>query len=90
MVTLHEKLLCWFSIDTSKPEVIENTICEVTDRLKAALRSGMTSLQVMVASARSICWGRNKAVTLLYLVPWPSSLTYRVKTQDSKHYDSHQ
>jgi hypothetical protein len=36
------------------------------------------------------CWlGSNKAVTLLYLVTWPSTLTYRVKTQDSKLYDSH-
>jgi hypothetical protein len=24
--------------------------------------------------------GRNETVTLLYLVPWPSTLTYRVKT----------
>jgi hypothetical protein len=74
--------------DTSKPEVIENKICEGTDRLKAALRSGMTSLQVMVASARSVGWGSSKGVKFLYLVPWPSSPTYRVKTQDSKIYDS--
>ena len=39
--------------------------------------------------SKECCWWINKAVTLLYLVPWPSSLTYRVKTQDSKHYDSH-
>jgi hypothetical protein len=50
----------------------------------------MTSLQIMVASATSVWRGSNEAVTLLYLVPWPSSPTYRVKTQDSKHYDSHQ
>jgi len=68
---------------------MENKICEGTDHLKAALSSGMTSLQVMVSSARSVGWGINKAVTLLYLVPWLSSPTYRVKTQDSKHYDSH-
>jgi len=38
-------------------------------RLKAVLRSGMTSLQVIVASARNTsCWS-NEAVTLLYLVP---------------------
>ena len=33
--------------------------------------------------------GEHEAVTLLYLVPWPSCLTYRVKTQDSKRYVSH-
>jgi hypothetical protein len=38
---------------------------------------------------KSVGWGINKAVTLLYVVPWPSSLTYRVKTQDLKGYDSH-
>jgi len=62
------------------PEVIENRICEGTGCLKAALQCGMTSLQFMVASARSVGWGSNKAVTLLYLVPWPSSLTYKVKS----------
>jgi hypothetical protein len=48
--------------------MIENRIFKCTDHLKAALRS-ITSLQVMVASARSVGWGSNKAVTLLYLVP---------------------
>ena len=33
--------------------------------------------------------GEHEAVTLLYLVSWPSCLTYRVKTQDLKHYVSH-
>jgi len=33
--------------------------------------------------------GSNEAVTLLYLVPWSGILTYRVKTQDLIHYDSH-
>ena len=28
-------------------------------------------------------------MTLLYLVPWPSCLSYRVKTQESKHNGSH-
>jgi len=37
-----------------KPGVIENRICEGTDCLKAALRSGMAGLQVMVASAKSV------------------------------------
>ena len=39
----------------------------------------------MVASARSVSWGSNDAVSLLYLVTWPSAGTYRVKTQDLKH-----
>jgi len=33
--------------------------------------------------------GEHEGVTLLYLIPWPSSLTYRVKTQDLKHIDYH-
>ena len=33
--------------------------------------------------------GSSEAVTLLYHVPWPSTVTYRVKTQDSKDYDYH-
>jgi hypothetical protein len=60
---------------------------KVTDCLKAALRTDMTILQVMVASARSVGWGSSKGVTLVYLVPWPSSPTYRVKTQDLKRCD---
>jgi len=43
-------------------------ICEGTDCLKVVLSSGMTSLEVMVATARSVGWGSNEAVTLLYLV----------------------
>jgi len=69
--------------------VIENRFCKGTDCLKAALSSGMTSLQVMVASARSVSWGSDEAVALLYLVSSPSSPTYRVKTQDFKHYVTH-
>jgi len=49
----------------------------------------MAALQVMVASARSVDCGQIEAVALLYLVPWPRTLTYIVKTQDSKHYNSH-
>ena len=64
-------------------------IYENTDHLKATLWSGMTSLQVMVASARSFGWGSNERVTLLYLVTWPSTPIYGVKSQDSKRYDSH-
>jgi len=44
---------------------------------------------VMIASARSFGWGSNEVVTLLYLVTWPSTVTYRLKTQDLKHYDYH-
>jgi hypothetical protein len=89
MVTLQGKVQFWFLNDVSKPEVLENNTGEGTDRLKAAIRSDMTSLQVMVTSARSVEWGSIEAVTLLYLVTWPCFLTYRVKTQDSIRYDSH-
>jgi hypothetical protein len=37
-------------------------ICIGTDRLNAAVISGMTSLLVMFASARSVGWGSNEAV----------------------------
>jgi hypothetical protein len=69
--------------------VIENKVCEDTDHLKAALTSGMTSLNVTVASARGVGCGRREASTLLCLVPWPSTLTYRLKAQGSKRYDCH-
>ena len=39
---------------------------------------------IMVASVRSMSWGSNEAVSLLYLVPWPSTRTYRGKTQYSE------
>jgi len=44
-------------------------ICEGTDRLKAALSSGVTSLEGIVAHSRSVGWRRNEEVTFLYLVP---------------------
>jgi len=53
MATLQEKVQCWSKYDATMPRVTENKICEGTDCLKAALSSGITSLQVMVASARS-------------------------------------
>jgi len=80
---------CRFWNDATKREVTENKIFGGTACLKAALESGMTSLQVMVACARSVVSRNNKRVTLLYFVIWPSTLTYRAKTQDSKRYDSY-
>jgi len=75
--------------DATNPQMIENKICEGTDCLTALLSNGMASLQVMVASARSVGWGSNEAVSLLYLIPWPSNPTYGVKTQDWRLYYSH-
>jgi len=72
-----------------KPKVIETKICEVSDHLKSALNSGMTSLWVMVVSARSVGWGNNETVTLLYLVLGQALLTFSVKTQNSEHGVSH-
>ena len=69
--------------------MIESKIGKGTDYLKAALSSGETSLQVMVASARSVSCGSNEEVTLLHLISSQSSPTYRVKTQDSKRVDYH-
>jgi len=80
---------CYFKYNPTKPQVLENEICERTDCLNVAFRRGMISLQVMVASAWSVGYGSNKEVTLLYLVPWPSSPTYRVKAQDWRLYYSH-
>jgi len=60
MATVQEKLKYWFYYDVTKPGVIENRICEGTDCLKAALRSGVTSLQVVVVSARSVSRGSMK------------------------------
>jgi hypothetical protein len=87
MVTLYKNVQFWFQYDAVNPQVIENEVCEGTDHLKAALPSGVTSLNVMVAPARGLGCGQSEAVILLYVVPWPSTPTYRVKTQDSKHYD---
>ena len=60
MATVQEKLKYWFYYDVTNPGVIENRICEGTDCLKAALRSGVTSLQVVVVSARSMSRGSMK------------------------------
>jgi hypothetical protein len=61
--------------------VTENRICEGADCMKGALSSGMTGLQLMVAAARSVSRGSNETVTLLYLVPWASTLTYGENTR---------
>ena len=84
MATVQENLQCWFIYDATKPNVIENRICEGTDCLKAALSSGVRRLQFTVASAKSVSGGSNEAVTLLNLVTWASTLTYRMKTQNSR------
>jgi len=65
-------------IYATKQQVIGNKMCEGTDC------SGMTSLQVMVASAKSVGWGSNEGVTLLYLVPCPSAHMYSMQTQGSE------
>ena len=54
MVTLHKNVQFWFQYDAVNARVIENKFCEDTDHLKAALTSGMTSLNVTVASARGV------------------------------------
>ena len=54
MATVQVKVQCWFYCDATKPGVIENRICAGTDFLKAALISGVTSLQVVVVSARIV------------------------------------
>ena len=69
--------------------MLENTFCEGTDGLKAAFQSGVTSLQVIIASARSVGWGSSETARLLCLVPWPISPTYRVETEDLDCFDSH-
>jgi hypothetical protein len=50
IVSLHEKLQCWFECDVAKVQVIENRICEGADGLKVVLSSCVTGLQLMVAS----------------------------------------
>jgi hypothetical protein len=60
---VHENVQYWFSNDASKPEVIKKKICESIDCLNLALQSDMTSLHVMVASARTVDWGSNKGMT---------------------------
>ena len=51
---------CWFWNDATKLKVIDNRICEGTDYLLAVLRSGMTSLQVMVSFGKLWAGGAMK------------------------------
>ena len=60
MATVQENVQCWFYYDATNPGVIENRICEGADCLKAALSSGVTSLQVVVVTARSVSRGSMK------------------------------
>jgi hypothetical protein len=60
-------------------------MCEGTECLNAALSSGMTNQQVVVVHARSVGWGSNEAMTLLYLVPYQSALLYSMQTQVSEY-----
>jgi len=60
MATVQENVQCWFYYDATNPGVIENRIFEGADCLKAALSSGVTSLQVVVVSARSVSRGSMK------------------------------
>jgi len=62
----------------------EGKICDGTDHLNATLNIGMTSLQLMVGSARSVGWGSNEAVILLYLVPYLGAHMYSMQTQGSE------
>ena len=57
---------CCLKHDATKAELINNKICEGTDHLKAALISGMTSLQVMVGCKKCGLgeqWGSDIAVS---------------------------
>jgi len=67
-----------------KLKVIKSKICEGTDCLNATLSIGMRSLQLMVPSARSVGWGKNGAVTFLYLIPYPRDYMDRMQTQGSE------
>jgi len=49
----------------------------------------MASLQVMVASARSVGWGINEAVTMLYIIPYPGPLFCSMQTQISETFLIH-
>jgi len=80
MATLQDKDQCYFKYNTTKPDVIENRICEGIDCLNATLSSDMTSLQAKVASARIV--GReSKGLMFLHVVPYPITQMYSMQTQ---------
>ena len=80
MATLQDKDQCDFKYDATKPDVIENRICESIDCLNATLSSDMTNLQAKVASARIVDRESN-GVMFLYVVPYPRAHMYSVHTQ---------
>jgi len=83
--TLQEKVHCWLQYNGTKCKVIENKICEGTDCLKAAWSSGVTSLKGIAAPTIIVGRRSKDAVSLLYVLPLPSTRTCVVKTQVSKH-----
>jgi len=84
-VTLQEEVHCCLQYNATKCKVIENKICEGTDCLKAAWSSGVTSLEGIVAPARVVDWRSNDKMSLLYVLPLPSTRACVAKTQGSKH-----
>ena len=75
--------------NATKPEVIENMICEGTDHLKAALNSGMTSLWVMVAEVWAGGAMKQCHCFILYLgqTLWFTEWKHRIKNiPDSQHW----
>jgi hypothetical protein len=63
------KMQCWFEYDATKTQEIENKNCEDTDCPNPALSSDMTTLQEIVATARSVGWGgmKNCLLPVLFL-----------------------
>jgi hypothetical protein len=47
------------------------------------------SLQAVGLSVSNVSWGSNDAVTLLYCIARSGTSAQWLKTNDSKHYDSH-
>jgi len=84
-VTLHEEVHCCLQYNGTKCKAIENKICEDTDCLKAAWSSGVKSLEGIVAPASVVDWRSNDKLSLLYVLPLPSTTTCVAKTQCSKH-----
>jgi hypothetical protein len=53
------KMQFCFKYHPTKPQTIENKICEGTDHLNVAYSGAMTGLEIMVPSARSVGYGSN-------------------------------